>query len=189
MKFNAILNIKDVTEESPGDEPVSLQEAKDYMRLEGFTDENESTSDDLSDFDFDDDLITSLIITSRELLERKTGSHFIPKTLEVHFTNLRGRIELPGPVGEVSELLDVNGNEITTYELVGNVWKFLKSPCKEDMTITYEAGYGGDETVPLPEGLKIAMLRLVSFLYQNREDTGDVLASKLARPYSRRTWF
>jgi hypothetical protein len=192
-KFNAILSVNDVTTESGSPElPVSVQAVKDYMRIEGFVDSDESTSESLSDFDLDDTLITQMIWTAVELLERYTGTHLTAKTLEVYFTNMIGRQELPGPVGEITELLDSNGNEITSgsYEVVGNVWKFLKCPKYEDMTITYEAGYGNTGCPVLPEGLKLEIKRLVFYLYVNRGDDSGVqrYASQLAKPYSRKTW-
>lgn len=191
-KFNAILSIKDVTTTSTvSDEPVTVQECKDYMRLEGFVDTDESTADSLSDFDLDDGLILDLITTARELFERNTNTHLIPKTLEVYFTNLIGRIELPGPVGEITELLDCDGTEIeaTGYEVKGNVWKFLKCPKYQDMTITYEAGYGNTGCPALPEGIKLELKRLVFYLYVNRGDDAGIqrYASQLAKPY-RRPW-
>ena len=56
--FNAIHNVEDITGSGTIAEPVSLQEAKDYIRLESFQEDDDSPADQ---FDFDDDLITSLI--------------------------------------------------------------------------------------------------------------------------------
>ncbi len=186
---NDILSKTDVTDES-GDfeEPVSIDEMKDYLRLEGYVDDDESTSDDLSDFDFDDRLIADLIRTSREQMERISNSTIVAKTWEVVLTNLCGMQELPmGPVGTIISLYDDNGDEVTSdnYTIVGNNRKFLKSPCQANMTITYEAGY----TV-VPKSLKIDIMRLTAYLYENRGDDAGIqkFASQLALKYAREGW-
>lgn len=188
MNYNAIISIEDVTDESGVfEEPVSLDEMKDYLRLEGYTDDDESTADDLSEFDFDDLLITELITTAREKFESLTNTHLIPKTLEVVFTNLCGMIELPGPNTEMIELLDDNGTEIesTNYTLVGNTWKYLKHPCYCDLTATIEVGYD-----KIPKGLKIDMMRLVAYMYENRGDDQGIekFSTQLAGKYIRGGW-
>lgn len=192
MKYNAVLSIKDVTTDSPADDPITLQEVKDYMRLEGFTDVEDSTSDELSDFDFDDDLINDLIPAAVELLEESCSLSLKPKTLEVVLTNLRGRIELPrGPIGEITEVLDSEGEavDLDDIETVGNVWKFVRYPCWSDMVWTYEAGYGGADTPELPKAIKTDLLRLVTFMYLNRGDKERrAFSLQLASKYSRRTW-
>jgi len=59
-------NVVDITDSSGAiTEPVTLQEAKDYMRLTGFVDVGESPTTDLSDFSFDNDLIEDLITAAR----------------------------------------------------------------------------------------------------------------------------
>lgn len=188
MKFNAIHSIQDVTTESgQADEPVTDQEVKDFLRLEGFTDADESTSESLSDFDFDDDLITEQITAAREFIERKTGTHLIPKTLEVVFTNGLGLQELPGPVGEITTLTDDNGNDVLSQvKTVGNTWKLLKCPCLEYMTATYEAGYGNDNCPALPTALKQEILRCAAWFYLNRD--GKPYVSQVAAKYSRNVW-
>ena len=68
---NLIYDIKDITTESGlPEEPVTLQEMKDYLRLEGFVDEEESTTESLSDFTFDDTLINTMISAARQKIEK-----------------------------------------------------------------------------------------------------------------------
>lgn len=188
MNYNAVISVDDITDESGVfEEPVSLEELKDYLRLEGFVDIDESTADDLSDFDFDDRLLTEIIKTSRELIEETAGISILPKTLEAVITNLCGMIEIPyGPVTSVIELLDEDDEEITSdsYKVVGNKWKNLKYPCYKHMKITYETGYD-----KLPMGLKLDVMRLAAYMYENRGDDPTIqkFAFQIASKYSRNT--
>ncbi len=125
MNFNHIYSETDVTNESGVFEyPVSIDDVKDYLRLEGYVDDAESTSDNLSEFDFDDTLISELIQASTEKIESLTGTYLIPKTIEVLFTNGCGNIQLPGPFTTVTQLLNNQGDEITSdnYRVTGNMW-------------------------------------------------------------------
>lgn len=188
MNYNAVVSVEDITDESDLSEPVTLQEVKDYIRLEGFVDIDESTADELSDFDFDDDLIEGIIIPgARQLIEETAGISLIPKTLEAVITNLCGMIEIPyGPNVVVSELLDCEGVEIESdnYRVVGNKWKNLQWPCYKHMKITYEAGY-----TTLPAALKLDLLRLCAYMYENRGDDPTIqkFASQISSKYSRNT--
>ncbi len=188
MTYNEIYSIRDVTDES-GDfeEPVSIDEMKDYLRLEGYVDDDESTADELSDFDFDDSLLADLIKASREQIERISASTIVPKTLEAVINNFK-MIELPrGPIGTIVSLYDEDGVEIVAadYTIIGNDRKFLKSPTKCCMTITYEAGYSD-----LPASLKIDIMRLAAYMYENRGDDAGInkFASQLAGKYKREGW-
>lgn len=187
--YNAVVSVQDVTDESDiGVEPVTLQEVKDYLRLEGFIDVDASTADDLSDFDFDNNLIEDIIIPgARQLIEEKAGLSLIPKTMEAVLTNLCGMIEIPfGPVRSMTSLFDSETTEIlaANYTVVGNHWKYLKSPCQKNMVLTYEAGY-----VTLPAALKLDLLRLCAYMYENRGDDPsiDKFSSQIASKYSRNT--
>lgn len=187
MNYNAVLSVENITDASDvGNEPVTLSEVKEYLRLEGYIDTDESTADTLSDFDFDDDLINDMITASRQMMERHTNLSLIPKRLEVVVTNLCGMIELPyGPVDDIVSLYDEEGDEIEAddYTIIGNTWKFLKEPCYENMTITYDAGY-----VTLPASMKLDLLRLIAYMYENRGDDPAIdrfsfqIAIKYARP-------
>jgi hypothetical protein len=182
------LDVNDVTDASDvGNEPITIQEVKDYLRLEGFIDTGESTSESLSDFDFDDDLISDAITAVREMFEEKCWFHLIPKTLEVVFSNGKGMIELPGPVnGSLTTLKNDEGDVIDTdlITVVGNKWKFLKEPCYNDMVATYEAGYA-----TVPKAIKLDLLRAAAYFYMNRGDKeSQIFVSQLANNHSRKTW-
>jgi len=188
MTYNAIYSIRDVTDESGAfEEPVSLDEMKDYLRLEGYTDTDESTADDLSDFDFDDLLLTDLIKASREQIEKISSSTIVSKTWEAVVNNYR-MLELPrGPIGTIISLYDSDDVEILAadYEIIGNDRKFLKSPRQCELTITYEAGYD-----IVPAGLKIDIMRLTAYMYENRGEDSSInrFASQIAMKYAREGW-
>lgn len=174
--YNQLLDYKDITTESGISEPVTLQEMKDYMRLEGFVDVDESTTDELSDFDYDDDLIESLITAARKKIENFCGVSVVFHTWKVLFTNLAGDFEFPwGPVrlsetDKITTLLDTNGTEIeeANYELLGFNFVMLKSPLAEELTATYDAGY-----TEVPEEIETAIKQMVYFWYINRGESND----------------
>lgn len=172
MYYNLLIDWSDQTNESGIVEPLTVQEVKDYLRLEGFIDNTESLA---TDFDDDNTLISELITSARLRLEEYTGLSFIPKTIEIEFTNGSGNFAIPfGPVNEINSLEDSEGNTITAseYELSINK-RVLKYPTWSEMVLNYEAGY-----VTLPKALKEAMLKEVAYRYINR---GDINVDGMSR--------
>lgn len=186
MLYNLLIDWQDQTNESGITEPVSVAEVKQYLRLEGFIDSTESLS---SDFDDDDQIIADLITSARERLEDYTGLSFVPKTLEIEFTNLAGNFEIPfGPVNEILYLKDDEGDSISTDDFTVSFNKrVLKSPKYENMTLQYEAGYAS-----LPKGLKDAIYKEVAYRYIQRGDENvDGLSREamvLASKYKTANW-
>lgn len=164
MYYNLLIDWEDQTSESGLVEPLTVQEVKDYLRLEGFIDTYESAS---SEFDDDDTLIAELITSARLGLEAYTGLSFIPKTWEIEFDNYAGHFEIPfGPVTSINFLKDSEGNTITAsdYSLsIAN--RILKTPTWGELVMNYDAGY-----TDLPARLKEAMLKEVAYRYENRGD-------------------
>ncbi len=183
-KYNLIIDYVDVTTDSNVTEPVTLQEVKDYLRLEGFIDDSESLS---TDFDDDDTLIEELITSCRERLELFTGLSFVPKSYDVELTNLAGYITLPfGPVNNITSVEDINGTALT-YTVTNNKAK-LKTPVQENLIVTYDCGYSS-----LPKALKEAMMKEIAYRYENRGDVANEgliqAAINLASPYKEvSTW-
>lgn len=164
-KYNHIHSVEDVTG-SPGTEPVTVQEAKDWMRLEGFIDDYDSTP---SDFDDDDTFIEMLIVSARKRLEEYTGLSFIPKTFEAELDNLAGYTELPyGPVTDITSVVDVDDTDSPATELdyttTNNLSK-LKTPIQAGLLVTYDAGY-----TTTPDWVKHAILTEVAYRYMHRGD-------------------
>jgi len=184
MLYNLLIDWDDQTEESGITEPLTVQDVKNYLRLEGFIDNSESIS---SEFDDDDVIIENLITSARVRLEEYTGLSFIPKTWEIELTNLNGDFEIPyGPVNSIVYLKDNEDTSITDYELSLNK-RLLKTPKLTNMTLKYEAGY---EVLPL--GLKDAMYKEVAYRYINRGDKNVEGLSKeamvLAAKYKTANW-
>ena len=165
---------------------VTVAEIKNYLRLEGFIDNSESIS---SEFNDDDTLIAELIVSARQRLEEYTGESFVPKTMEIEFTNLAGNFESPfGPVNTILYLRDSEGDSISTDDFsISFNGRVLKTPKYEEMTMQYECGYA-----VLPKGLKEAVMKEVAYRYINRGDENvDGLSKEamvLAAKYKTANW-
>jgi hypothetical protein len=184
QNYNLVHSVKDITNVS-GDptEPVSVTEVKSYMRLEGFQDVTQSEA---TSFVEDDTLIETLIVAARKRLEKLYGISIIPKTLRATFTNMAGDIEIPqGPVISITSLKDRYDNLIVSdnYTVVGDDFQTLESPCYEKMVMTYEAGY-----TDCPEELKLEIMRMVTYLFENRGDKDMKGFVFQTGHYNRNTW-
>lgn len=195
QNYNDIHDVKDTSLDSPGiTMPVTVPELKNYMRLEGFQDDLDSTSD--VSFDTDDDLLEEEIIAAVERLEKYTNLSFVPREYRVVLTNLAGMQELPyGPHGDIIALYysddeDYETNEVDDVKVVGNLFKSIRCPNSEYMTIDYSAGYGRGDTQTLPKALKKAVMAEALYRYEHRgeefEDEGVCkVARRLADPFKR----
>lgn len=196
------MEVKIITDVAEDDEPVSLVEAKAYLRID-------------ADYYTDDLIIQSLIISARERLEKFTNLSFAPKTLEVNFN--QGCLLIPyGPVVEIISLYDtedppvlidpdkyhvsgldfktlhanpINGAEFF-YNINGSVdiWNITNLSCA--MNLTYNAGYGTDTGyTALPKSLNNAILVQVNEDYKNLGNPSiqelSSVAKKMAQPFSR----
>ena len=139
-------------------EPVSLTDAKNWMRIT-YTD--------------DDSMIKELIQSARKHIEFLTSVSFGSKVLKANI-ELTGTIpgvwmvDLPyGPMVCVNEVLWKTGFNMhetlvknDDYEIIGNkLWFYSEG----NYTITYQAGYSS-----LPEDIKSDILTLVAWSYENR---------------------
>jgi uncharacterized phiE125 gp8 family phage protein len=158
-------------------EPVTLQEAKDYMRISS---------------DSENDLIEELITSARERIEKYTGLSLGLKTLKAYWFYFHIPAEIPyGPVTAINSVVDDNDVELE-YTARGLQYKTLEAYSTQGLAIEYEAGF----TI-VPKGLKLAILKQVSTDYENREnysiyDQAYELSSdakRQAQPYCRNTLF
>lgn len=130
-----------------GTEPVTLQEAKDWDKI---------------DQDVDDDLITALITAARRMCEKFSGIGFISRTITASINNSNGGFQLPyGPVTVDPTATDENDNALEVRYKFGQIL----SP-RGRMTVSYTAGYA-----TLPEDLKTALKAQILFLYENRGES------------------
>ena len=158
-------------------EPVTLQEAKDYMRISS---------------DSENDLIEELITSARERIEKFTGLSLGEKTLRAYWFYYHVPAEIPyGPVTLINSVVDDNDVALE-YTARGLQYKVLEAYSTQGLVIEYEAGFA-----VAPKGLKLAILKQVSTDYENRENyvVGEMAyelssdARRQAMPYCRNTIF
>jgi uncharacterized phiE125 gp8 family phage protein len=170
-------------------EPVSLAEAKNYLKLP-----SASTSDDT--------ILLDLIRSAREQCEQYCGRAFAPKTLTVLVSEPVGtEIELPYPPHtEVSsvervytddtdnlaltENTDYYVNGLTDYVLTVNKF-WSTSTVVTGYEIEYTCGYDA-----IPAALKEAVLITLDYNYYNRGAAGVLpsYARELMRGYRKTDW-
>lgn len=151
--YNQLLDLIFTEESSAPTEPVTLEEAKNFCKI---------------DFDDDDNLITSLIVAARQACEAYTNVGFIYRELTAVIDNGNGGSYLPyGPVNDIVSSTDVDGGNID-INVAGVKWKQVLTPRSRRMNITYNAGYE-----VLPENLKTALLNEIMFLYDNRSQSNE----------------
>lgn len=159
-------------------EPVSLTDAKNWMRITNYT--------------TDDTLIQELIQSARKHIEFLCGVSFASKVLKSNIETTGSvpyvwMIDVPyGPLKCVNEIkwkTGFNQYQILVknddYEIIGDkIWLYEQG----NYIITYEAGYS-----LLPEDIKNDILTLIAWMYQNRGKNfkGDQ-ASALLKEYP--TW-
>lgn len=186
QNVNLILETIDVSNESgPVDEPVTLDEMKNYLKLIGFIDDNDSTS--VPEFTDDDDIITELITTARQWLEEELGISIVDHDWQaIGVTNEAGMIQLKkGPVKEISGITDKDGDDIDADE-IKVIGDFLKCPRQCDMTVNYSAGFTN-----IPSPLVTEIKRIASYLYQHRGEEDELKGYEItesALKYSRKPW-
>jgi uncharacterized phiE125 gp8 family phage protein len=162
----------------PAEEPVSLAEAKQHLRVDG-------GDDDL--------LIGSLITAARQAAETQTGRQLITARWKLVLDAFPGPLMqsafgasfgLPGhavllakcPVQSVVsiEYLDMNGttqvmpaSDYVLTPVFGKTWP-PTLPQMGAVSVTFDAGYGAASSVP--EGLKSWIKLRVGSLYGHREE-------------------
>lgn len=162
---------------APASEPVTLAEAKAWLRLE------------IPD---DDDLVAALITAAREYAETVTGRALVSQTWRLTldaFPADGGGIILPlPPLQSVSSVVYVDGNgdsqTLATTEYAvdtqrqpgwivpayGKIWPVTRGQANA-VQITFVAGYGTASAVPV--AIKTAIKLLLANWYENREMVGQ----------------
>jgi uncharacterized phiE125 gp8 family phage protein len=149
------------TSEPPETEPVSLTEAKNFLRVD--------TADD-------DSLINHLIKTSRQIAEEYLGKSLITQTLQLQFDHYTPAVVnlLRGPVQNVVAVIIVAA-DFTESTLPASAYRltagkrqlvFDVAPMGHIVQVLYTAGYGEAEDVPEP--VKQGMLQHIAAMYENR---------------------
>lgn len=146
--MSSLLNIK-ITPLSATPDVVTVQEAKDYCRV---------------DFSEDDVLFAQLIAASRQQLERYTNRVFLKATCKALYTQqgCGDRVLL-----SYSDNIVLANSSPYADGLVGE--SYIDTEDRK-VELEYTAGY---EQASMPEWIKQAVLMSVAYRYENR---GDVAA-------------
>ena len=167
-KYQAIT----ITANDPIHEPVSLEETKNYLKV---------------DYTTDDTLIENLIHVARKQIENELGGLLIVKrTVTQKQTGGLSRIELLrqpvnsitsityyedfNSIGEVLSASDYRFNDGQLYHANGY---FPAGREGNGYVIVYNAGIAddtGQSAENSPHTLRHAILRIVAYLYENREE-------------------
>jgi len=173
--------LRDVTTTvAPSATIVTLQAAKDYLRV---------------DYSEDDTLIQSLIDTARIRLEQYASVAMTARTLKV-VAYVDEFIELPyAPINTISLVEYWDGEDwvamtVGDYRVLGDTYKkvYFTSPLMSVFRFTYTCGYA-----TTPESMKTALLKMVGDLYEYRESSVEsskpsanlTTAYELMKPYKR----
>lgn len=141
----------------PGEEPVTLAEAKAWCRIDG-TDE--------------DALVTALIAAARLEVETMTGLALITQTWRLA-TCPKGLLVLL-PVAPVSALVAAPDGAVIQGDAV-----LLAELATGEITIDYTAGFG--DAADVPADLKQAVMLLVAYWFENRDAGTSGVPVGLAR--------
>jgi len=189
-RYNHIYQVQEADESTELEEPVTVDEIKAYLRLEGFTPNDDSPGED---FDYDNTLIEELITEARIWVEKYTGVSLVPKLLTVWLLNQAGNIEIPGPVTSAIVITKENSDVVPadSYKFMGTDFPQLITIFNDRLQLDYAAGY---TVATIPKGLKTAIKSYVAYAYEHRgEEIEDKAltesAARKARAYRRLNLF
>jgi uncharacterized phiE125 gp8 family phage protein len=153
-----------------GAEPISLETAKEWLRV---------TTED------DDDVITDLITVARKRIEAYTLRSLVTKSI-----TLTGYVDhnfmLPyAPISQISAVKYLDGQTVDTgvnewdtldpdeYQVIG----YNDKQFRPQFTGTYEITYTTTANIDL--GLKTDLKRVLLWMYENRGDDTDEMPTEL----------
>jgi uncharacterized phiE125 gp8 family phage protein len=153
---------------------VSSASTKSYLRLD-------------SDFTADDELINELIYAVQRFIESYCEISLSEKLLEVRYQKnqiyripyrpVQNIVEVATWLNGVKTVLDTTQYEITGGEK-GKTLKLKYPYLFSELVIVYSVGY--TSTAQIPSNLRIAGLRLIADLYQNRENSVEIEKIKVS---------
>ena len=167
-------------------EPVTLAEAKEYARIDGFS---------------EDALITSLIKMARIHCESYIGKSIVLKTVTIDSFTFPYQFQMPyGPLtneANISKCVTIDQNNVETplqYRVNAGLFPklfILGGAQSYKFKLVYSAGF-----TTVPEDIKLAIKMMVNTLYERREDFSDLQAIEsplgvkaLLMPYKTYNWF
>jgi len=169
---------------APVNEPVSLPEAKNHLRVTCSA---------------DDDLISSLITAATNMVESYTRRQLITATWAMYFDRFESEISLlKNQLQEVSKIEYIASEDgvltllDSTQYIVDNIsaparitpayqgsWPSVQNRINS-VVITFIAGYG-DNAADVPKALISAILLTIGHLYENRADVSQEKAYNLPK--------
>lgn len=168
-------------------EPVTLAEAKEYARIDGFS---------------EDALITSLITMARVHCESYIGKSIVLKTVTIDSFTFPYQFQMPyGPLtneANISKCVTIDENNVETplqYRVNAGLFPklfILGGAQSYKFKLVYSAGF-----TTVPDDIKLAIKMMVNTLYERREDVivGTIVADfplgvkALLMPYKTYNWF
>jgi uncharacterized phiE125 gp8 family phage protein len=179
----------------PTDEPVSLGEAKNHLRV------------DITD---DDAYIESLITVARRSCEYIANKKFITQTWNLLLDGFPGstKLELPKSLDPLESVTHIKYYDVddqpTTYDAANYVIDIYSQPARivlksgsswpgdilrvaNGVEVQVVVGFGDDADVPME--VKQAMLLVVGHLYENREQVTDAKLVEIPRGAKSLLWF
>jgi hypothetical protein len=167
-------------------EPVTLAEAKEYARIDGFS---------------EDALITSLIKMARTHCESYIGKSIVLKTVTIDSFTFPYQFQMPyGPLtneANISKCVTIDENNVETplqYRVNAGLFPklfILGGAQSYKFKLVYSAGF-----TTVPDDIKLAIKMMVNTLYERREDFSDLQAIEsplgvkaLLMPYKTYNWF
>lgn len=163
---------------APAVEPVSLAEAKLYLRVEHSA---------------DDDLITDIIFAARNAAEKYTRKSFITQIWKLAFDdNVSADVAIPyGPVQSITSVTSIARDGTTTevddaiyfLNTAKDTLCFDQEVTGHQVEIVYLSGYG--DATAVPADIKQALLMHIASLYDLREIGGGMPVNAIAflQPY------
>lgn len=135
----------------PGEEPVSLAEAKAWCRI---------------DSNDEDDLVSALIAAARLQVESETRCALVTQSWRLTLDCPRGRLVVL-PIAPVSDVTSVTADDADLDVSLQGDAVLLPGEGYQRLVIDYTAGYGAAADVPAD--LRQAVLALVGYWYENRD--------------------
>lgn len=173
QRSQTILKNHEIVTDAAND-PVTVDEAKEWLNID-------------VDFTADDTLISNMITACMEMLERESGYNFFAKTCRATFSSVGKSVQLPYPpvtsITSVKYLKDDFTTETLTageiYQLVNGLLEFnTNNLLNYPIEVVYVSGYTASN---IPEQLKQALKRSISYNYEHRGDVEVMGGSSFGR--------
>jgi len=147
---------------------ISLAEAKNWLRVD-FTDE--------------DSIITMLLKSAIETVEKHTGQRLYKREESINSTSEKEELYV-SPINEIISVLDEDDQPVDYVAVHGFNTTLTFEDCSNKV-IKLDVGYASG----CPESLKLACLNLLEYKYNNRSAT-DIpeLIEEAIAPYRQYTW-